>query len=213
MAGTPLGHELQVFAVELFERAGGVADWPVPEGPGSVVVPAEIAAAAQLPDEEFSLSLTAASGTAASGSLHVNLASEFLDTASRLLDIGVPRDGSFCIPDRYLTRRDLAEKIGQTFSWQNARAKFRTAEPALVSYHLWMLQGTLKSEDVWEGLFQFAVNEERRSDRRTSRRLSGTGLARRDGNRGVPRSRHLRHGDRGREAEAHVGNGRIRSPH
>jgi hypothetical protein len=155
MAGTPLDRELQLFAVELFERAGGVADWPVPEAPGSVVVPAEIAAAAQLPGEEFSLGLTAVAG-----SLHVNLAGEFLDTASRILEFGVPRDGSFCIPDRYLTRRDLTEKIGRTFTWLNARAKCGTAEPALVSYHLWMLHGTLKSEDAWEGLFRFTVNEE-----------------------------------------------------
>jgi hypothetical protein len=155
MSRMALDRDLQAFALELFERAGGIADWPVPEVPGSVVVPPEIAAAAQLPGEEFSLGMTAAPGI-----MHVSLAGEFLDAASRLLEIAVPRDGSFCIPERYLTSRDLTDKIAKTFAWQNARAKCRTAEPALVSYHLWTLHGILRSEDLWEHLFHFAVNEE-----------------------------------------------------
>ena len=72
----------------------------------------------------------------------------------------MPRDGSFCIPERYLTSRDLTDKVANTFAWQNARAKCRTAEPALVEYHLWTLLGSLRSEDVWEAIFRVAVNAE-----------------------------------------------------
>ena len=72
----------------------------------------------------------------------------------------MPRDGSFCIPERYLTSRDLTDKIGRTFTWQNARARCGTAEPALVEYHLWTLLGSLRSEDVWEAVFRIAVNAE-----------------------------------------------------
>ena len=158
MSTVALDRDLQSYAVELFERSGGVADWPVLEVPGSVVVPPDVAAVAQLPGEEFSLSVSAAPGT-----LQIGLAGEFLDVAARVLDVAVPRDGSFCIPDRYLTSRDLTDKIAQTFAWQNARAKCGTAEPALVEYHLWTLFGSLRSEDVWEAMFRFAINAESHS--------------------------------------------------
>jgi hypothetical protein len=155
MPATALDYELQAFAVELFERSGGVADWPEPDVPGSVVIPPELAHAAHLPGEEFSLGATASPGT-----LQVGLAGEFLDVAARVLDSAVPRDGSFCIPERYLTSRDLTDKIGQTFAWQNARAKCQPAEPVLVEYHLWTLLGSLRSEEVFEGIFRTAINVE-----------------------------------------------------
>jgi hypothetical protein len=155
MPSSSLDRDLQTYAVELFERSGGVADWPAPEDSGSVVVPPDLADAAHLPGEEFSLGVMAAPGT-----LHVGLAGEFLDVAARVLDVAVPRDGSFCIPERYLTSRDLTDKAAQTFGWQNARARFRMAEPALVEYHLWTLLGSLRSEDVWESVFRVAVNAE-----------------------------------------------------
>jgi len=154
-AATSLDRDLQAFAVELFEHSGGVADWPVLEIPGSVVVPPDVANAAHLPSEEFSLGAMAAPGT-----LQVGLAGEFLDVAARVLEEAVPRDGSFCIPDRYLTTRDLSDKIIHTFAWENARAKWHAAEPALVEYHLWTLLGSLRSEDVWEAIFRVAVNAE-----------------------------------------------------
>jgi len=150
-----LNQELQAYAVELFERSGGVADWPEPESPGSVVMPPEVATAAHLPGEEFFVGTAAAPGT-----LQVGLASEFLDVAERVLNVAVPRDGSFQIPDRYLTRRDLTDKIAQTFAWQNARAKCGSAEPAMVEYHIWTLHGSLRSEDVWEGILRAAINTE-----------------------------------------------------
>ncbi|MBI3840291.1 MAG: hypothetical protein HY288_20400 [Planctomycetia bacterium] len=158
VSATSLDRELQTFAVELFERSGGVADWFTPDAPGVVVVPSNLAAAALLPGEEFSMSTVVAPGT-----LHVSLAGDFLDVAARTLDVAVPRDGSFCIPERYLTSRDLTDKIARTFAWQNVRAKCRAAEPALVPYHLWTLHGSLRSEDVWEGIFHIAVNEETRA--------------------------------------------------
>ncbi len=155
MSATVLDRDLRMFAVELFERSGGAADWPVLEFPGTVVVPRDVAAAAHLPGEEFSLDVAAGPKT-----LQVGLAGEFLDVAARVLDVAVPRDGSFCIMERYLTSRDLTDKIINTFAWQNARAKYRTAEPMLVEYHLWTLLGALRSEDVWEAIFRVSVNAE-----------------------------------------------------
>ena len=61
MSTTALDRDLQTFAVELFEHSGGVADWPVLELPGSVVVPADVVRVAELPGEEFSLDVTAGS--------------------------------------------------------------------------------------------------------------------------------------------------------
>jgi hypothetical protein len=155
MATTSLDRDLRTFAVELFEHSGGVADWPVLELPGSVVVPPDVVTAAHLPGEEFSLDVAIAPGT-----LQVTLAGEFLDVAARVLDVAVPRDGHFCVPERYLTSRDLTDKIARTFVWQNARAKYRTAEPAVVEYHVWTLLGSLRSEDIWEAIFRVAINAE-----------------------------------------------------
>jgi hypothetical protein len=146
---------LQAFAVELFEHSGGVADWSTPEIPGSVVIPRELARTARLPGEEFLLSMAAAPGA-----LQVGLGGEFLDTAARVLDVAVPRDGLFCIRERHLTSRDLTDKIAHSFAWQNARARWQSAEPALVEYHVWTLLGSLRSEDVWESIFRIAVNAE-----------------------------------------------------
>jgi hypothetical protein len=155
MSTVDLNRDLRSFAVELFERSGGVADWPAPEDPGSVVMPADLADAAQLPGEEFSLGTVTAPGT-----LQVGLAGEFLDVAARVLDVAVPRDGSFSIPERYLTSRDLSDKIDHTFGWQNARCKCRIAEPAMVEYHQWTLLGSLQSEDVWEAIIRVTINAE-----------------------------------------------------
>ena len=192
---------------ELFEHSGGVADWPAAEASGSVVVPPEVARAAHLPGEEFSLGETAAPGT-----LQVSLAGEFLDMASRVLDVAVPRDGSFCIPERYLTSRDLTEKIDHTFGWQNARASYSTAEPALVEYHLWTLLGSLRSEDVWEAIFHVAVNAESQAvvelpDVFREPDLHGDESAKRG-----RRPDHLCYGDCGRKTAADDGIGGVCPP-
>jgi hypothetical protein len=155
MAAVDLNRDLQEFAVELFEHSGGIADWPALDVPGTVVMPAKVAQTAHLPAEEFLLNLTTAPGT-----LQVGLGGEFLDVAARLLDTAVPRDGSFQIPLRHLSGRDLADKIEQTFAWQNARGRCQMAQPALVEYHLWALHASLQSEDVWESLIRVAINAE-----------------------------------------------------
>ena len=155
MPAMSLDRDLQEFTIELFERGGGAADWPRPDVPGTVVISPELAKAASLPGEEFPVGTAAAAGA-----LHVGLAGEFLDIAGHVLEVAIPHDGSFCIPERYLTSRDLTAKIGQTFGWQNARAKCSSAEPALVEYHLWTLVGSLKSEDVWEAVYHIGVNAE-----------------------------------------------------
>jgi len=153
-----LDRELQAFAVELFERSGGAADWPSPDDPGTVVVPPALAAAAELPGEEFTLG-----AAPRSAAVHVSLVGDFLDMAARTLQAAVPREGAFAVADRRLTNRDLTDKIEKTFTWQNARAKCREAEADFANYHLWTLHGALRSEDVWEGVFNFGVNAESRA--------------------------------------------------
>jgi hypothetical protein len=153
---TTLERELQNYAVRLFEQCGGIAEWPERAEAGSVVVPPELAAAAELPGEEF----TMAGQVRDARTLQVGLAGEFLEVAARVMEKAVPRDGRFCIPDRYLTSRDLSAKIAQTFAWQNARGKCGSAEPALAEYHVWTMLATLRSEDVWESLIRVVVNAE-----------------------------------------------------
>jgi hypothetical protein len=155
MSSSTLAHDLQAFAVELFERGGGLADWPAVELPGRVVMPPDVAAAANLPGEEFLLGTTAAPEC-----LHVGLAGEFLDIAANVLEEAVPREGTFSIAERYLTTRDLTDKIVEVFTWQNARATCRSAERTTAEYHLWTLLGSLRSEDVWEAVFRVAVNSQ-----------------------------------------------------
>lgn len=155
MGETNLDRELRDFAVELIERCGGLAEWSPDSTQGSAVVPADLALVARLPGEEFALTREAGPK-----SLQVGLGGEFLEVCSSILNFAVPRAGAFCIPDRYLTRRDLSEKIRAQFVWQNARAKYRDAEPRLVEYHLWTMHGSLRSEDVWETAFRIAVNSE-----------------------------------------------------
>ncbi|WP_165225047.1 hypothetical protein [Aquisphaera insulae] len=150
---TSLDRELQSFTIELFDRVGGVADWPEPESPGAVVVPPALAKEADLPGEEFEVSTVMRRGA-----LHVSLASDFLDVAGRVLDLAIPRDGSFRIGERYLTSRDLSERVARTFVWQNARALPKPAEPGHAEYHIWNLHASIRSEDVWERLFRVAVN-------------------------------------------------------
>ena len=207
MSTTALDRDLQMFAVELFEHSGGVADWPVLELPGSVVLPADVVTAALLPGEEFSLDVTAGPGT-----LHVGLAGEFLDVAARVLDEAVPRDGSFCIPERYLTSRDLTDKIARTFTWHNARARCRTAEPALVEYHLWTLLGSLRSEDVWEAVFRIAVNAESQAIVELPDVFQEPDLIGEEPANVPGHSRHPCDGNHRRKATAHRGVDRIRPP-
>ena len=109
MSATSLDHDLQTFAVELFERSGGVADWPV------VGASRFGRGAARCRESRASAGRRVFAGhvTASPGTLQVGLAGEFLDVAARVLEVAVPRDGSFCIPERYLTSRDLADKVDQ----------------------------------------------------------------------------------------------------
>lgn len=148
-----LDRDLLAFSVHLFEQCGGMVEWPSLTEVGAVIVPTEVATAARLPGEEFSLSTGSFPGA-----LPVNLMGDFMDTAARVLDTSVSRQGAFRIGTRYLTNRDLKDKIEKTFTWHNARAKYQPAEPRICHYHLWTFHATLRSEDVWEGLLSVAIN-------------------------------------------------------
>lgn len=155
MADTTLDRDLKTFAVELFEHIGGLVEWPSEDGVGSVIVPPKLAASVSLPGEAFTVGVESAPGV-----WSVGLGGEFLDVASRVLDLAVPHGGLFRIGERYLTTRDLTDKISQTYDWQNARAKYRDAERQLVEYHVWTLHASLRSEDVWETVLRVAMNAE-----------------------------------------------------
>ncbi|MFO0868895.1 MAG: hypothetical protein U0935_08070 [Pirellulales bacterium] len=154
-AAADLQEELRSFSVELFELSGGLADWPANAPHGSVLVPPALATATQLPGESFQLGCAAAPG-----SLSVAVTGEFLDVAARLLAHAVPRTGDFCIAERYLTTRDLTEKLHQSFAWQNVRARYEGATPATAEYHAWALWCQLRSEDTWEAVIRCVVNAE-----------------------------------------------------
>ncbi|MBM4001609.1 MAG: hypothetical protein FJ297_19090 [Planctomycetes bacterium] len=153
----PMERELRKFAVALIERRGGVVDWPDEAVSGSAVVPEELASECGFPGDAFRLDTVAAPGT-----LAIGLGGEFLDLAARALD-GIPRDGAFLIPERYLTRRDLSDKVAQAFVWHNARAKAGPAEPALVAYHAWTFIASLRTEEMWESVIEVSVNAESRA--------------------------------------------------
>lgn len=155
MSAASLDQDLRTFAVQLFEHSGGVADWPESDVRGSVLLPAGVAAAAQLPEQEFALDTQAAPHT-----LQVGLAGEFLDVAYRVLEAAIPRQGEFRIEGQHLTSRELSDKVSRTFIWQNARAKCAAAEPASIEYHAWTLHASLRSEDVWESVIRLNVNSE-----------------------------------------------------
>ena len=155
MSATALDRDLQTFAVELFERSGGVADWPVPEVPGSVVVPRECG------DRRPSAGRRVFAGR---GDGPGNPAGRSRGRVSRRGGTrarGGRAARRFVLHPGALPHQPRPDgQNRQTFAWQNARAKCRTAEPALVEYHLWTLLGSLRSEDVWEAIFRVAVNAE-----------------------------------------------------
>lgn len=153
MPSTDLARDVRRFTLQLLERAGGTADWPDGAERGEALVPAEIAAAAPLPGESFPLTEDPLARGLACG-----LAGDFLEITGGVLDFAIAREGLFEISDRYLTRRDLEERLRTTFTWPNARVRYQEAEPTPTEYHLWTWHAALRSEDVWESLFFASFN-------------------------------------------------------
>jgi hypothetical protein len=145
--------ELQDFTRELFTAAGGIIDWPDGEPLGDALVTAEVAELLQLPSEAFALTIPPVSG-----GLSISLSGEFLDLASRILEARIPRIGSYQLTGQTTRKSDFQKLVEDSFSWNNVRVKIKQVVPQQTEYHLWHFQGTLKADDVWEGLVTAFIN-------------------------------------------------------
>ncbi len=139
------------FATKLLERRGGLVEWTDPSE-GTAIVPAEMADLFHTDGETVRLSTQPGSE-----GWCLSLATDFLDTAARLLE-PEPRVGTFCIQEMYLKRGDLEEVVRREFSWLNARVRLHGTRDVRVEYHTWWFHALLVSEDRWETQLPITVN-------------------------------------------------------
>ena len=155
MAATALDHDLQAFAVELFERSGGacrLASTGVSRFGGG---PVQCGDRRPASGRRVFAGRGGGPGNSASRSRgRVSRRGRTRAGCRRATRRVVPHSGALS----HQPRPDRQDH--QHLHWQNARAKYATAEPALVEYHLWTLFGSLRSEDVWEAIFRVAINAE-----------------------------------------------------
>ena len=144
------------FATKLLERRGGLVEWTDRDEAnareGTAIVPAEMADLFHAESETVRLSTQPGSE-----GWCLSLATDFLDTASRLLELE-PRVGTFCIQEMYLKRGDLEEVVSREFSWLNARVRLQDTRAVRVEYHTWWFHALLVSEDRWETRFPITIN-------------------------------------------------------
>lgn len=146
-------HErLHAFATGLLERRGALVDWPAADREGTAMLPPEVAAVVGTPEEIVPLACEPGGP-----GLCVNLATDFLEWAGRLLD-SEPRVGTFRVRNLYLKRKELEEGVRRTFTWLNAKVKMREARPVNVEYHTWWFHASITSEDRWETQFAVSLN-------------------------------------------------------
>jgi len=141
------------FATKLLERRGGLVEWTDREEAnareGTAIVPAKMAALlgpGLLGTDSETIRLSTQPG---SKGWCLSLATDFLDTASNLLELE-PRVGTFCIPEMYLKQGDFEELVRCEFSWLNARVRLQETRSVRVEYHTWWFHALLVSEDRWE---------------------------------------------------------------
>jgi hypothetical protein len=144
--------ELRDFATHVLERRGGLVDWPAGAEAGEAVVPEEVAAAVGTGDD--TLRLTSQPG---GGGWCVSLATDFLETAGRLLETE-PRTGTFGASQLYLKRGSLEEAIRRAFTWLNAKVVVFDTRATSVEYHTWWFRASLTSEDRWETRLVLTIN-------------------------------------------------------
>lgn len=145
--------ELQDFTRDLLTATGGLVEWPEGEPLGEAMVTAEVAQLLQTRSESFALTVPPVSG-----GLSISLGGEFLDLATKLLEAKIPRLACFEFIERQPKKGDFEKMVEDAFSWNNVRIKFKQAMPASTEYHIWHFYGTLKADDVWEGLMTVCVN-------------------------------------------------------
>jgi len=143
--------ELRAFATNLLERRGGLVEWTASDE-GTAIVPMELADSLDTDREIIRLS-TRPGGEG----WCLSLATDFLDTASRLLELE-PRVGTFRVQELYLKRGDLDKAVRQVFSWLNAKVRLHDTRAVRVEYHTWWFHALLVSEDRWETRFQITIN-------------------------------------------------------
>ncbi len=146
-----IDQELRTFATKLLERRGGLVEWAASEE-GTAIVPKELAESLNTGGEIIRLS-TRPGGEG----WCLSLATDFLDTASRLLEFE-PRVGTFCVQELYLKRGDLDEVVRRAFSWLNAKVRLHDTRDVRVEYHTWWFHALLVSEDRWETRFPITIN-------------------------------------------------------
>jgi len=153
--------EVCEFATKLLERRGGLVEWADRNDDsareGTAIVPAEMADLLNSESMGANGETVRLSTQPGSEGWCLSLATDFLDTASQLLELE-PRVGTFCIPEMYLKRGDLEEVVSREFSWLNARVRFKETRAVRVEYHTWWFRALLVSEDRWETQFPITVN-------------------------------------------------------
>lgn len=149
---TSIQQQLRTFATKLLERRGGLVEWAAGAAEGTAVVPEELAAALEADSETIRLS-----AQPGGEGWCVSLATDFLDTAARLLEVE-PRVGTFRVRELYLKRGDLDEAVRRVFTWLNAKVRLRGTRPVRVEYHTWWFHASIVSEDRWETRFPITLN-------------------------------------------------------
>jgi hypothetical protein len=144
------------FATKLLERRGGLVEW-ADRNEGTAIVPAEMAALLDVESLGADSETIQLSTQPGSKGWCLSLATDFLDTASQLLELE-PRVGTFCIPEMYLKRGDFEELVRREFSWLNARVRLQETRSVRVEYHTWWFHALLASEDRWETRFPITIN-------------------------------------------------------
>jgi hypothetical protein len=153
MTSGTVHEELREFAARVLEQSGGLVEWPGTSDEGTALVPPDLASRAHLPGETFALC-----EQPREGALCVSLASDFLDVAGGLLEVVVPRVGTFRTGERYLRVADVAEGIARAFQWRNARVLIEDASPSAEAYDTWTIHASLRSEDCWETCVSVTLN-------------------------------------------------------
>ncbi len=148
---TSISQELREFGTKLLERRGALVEWSA-DDEGSAMAPKELANLLHADGEIIRLS-TQPGGEGWSFSL----ASDFLDTASQLLEME-PRVGAFRVDEMYLKRGDLETAVQRAFTWLNAKVRLLDTQEVRIEYHTWWFHALLVSEDRWETRFPISIN-------------------------------------------------------
>ena len=154
--------ELRTFATNLLERRGGLVEWTDSED-GTAIVPTELVDSLDNDSLDNGGEVLRLSTRPGGDGWCISLATDFLDSASRLLELE-PRIGAFHVEELYLKRGKLDEAVRRAFSWLNARVRLLDTRAVRVEYHTWWFHALLVSEDRWETRFPVTINASSRAE-------------------------------------------------